>query len=89
MQAGLAWPTAARGGATRASTALISHDSFSDALTKCLPKDTHSRHTLVLLGVTPSTGPTTTQLNADSTNDHLRFLDASTSLHTSRGSQRL
>ena len=55
-----------------------SHDNFSDALTKCLPKDTHSRHTLVLLGITPTTGP---PLFVDSTCDHLSLLDAPTSSH--------
>ena len=55
-----------------------SHDNFSDALTKCLPKDTHSRHTLVLLGITPTTGP---PLLPDSAGDHLSLLDAPTSSH--------
>ena len=55
-----------------------SHDNFSDALTKCLPKDPHSRHTLVLLGVTPNTGP---PLLVDSKCDQLSLLDAPTSFH--------
>ena len=55
-----------------------SHDNFSDALTKCLPKDTHSRHTLVLLGINPTTGP---PLLPDSAGDHLSLLDAPTSSH--------
>ena len=58
-----------------------SHDKFSDVITKCLPEDTHFRHTLVLLGLAPTTGSILTHLNKDSTSPGLRLLDVSTSEH--------